>query len=147
MKHYLPETLKPLVGKTLSAIDREAIDSVIITFGDGHRVRLSVEGDCCSTSIFYEIDADAALGGALMDIDESGWMEDSLSVTTADSEDVALAKIAAAGLDFYPEENSVWNVVLVTDKGNALIRHINSSNGYYDGTTNYEALPSLESDS
>ena len=140
MKHYLPETIKPLVGKTIFSIDREAIDSVIITFGDGHRVRLSVEGDCCSTSIFYEIEAAAALGGVLMDIDESAWREESLSKSTADTEDVALAKIAASGLNFSPEENSVWNVVFVTDKGNALIRHINSSNGYYEGSTKYEIL-------
>jgi hypothetical protein len=144
MYHHLESTKKQFIGKTLESITRIDVSSVLIGFGDGARCKLSVEGDCCSTSIFYEIEMPDSLKGAtLEDIierewDEDEWNEVSESKKLADSEEVALAKIKANGIDFYPEENKIWNVVLKTNRGNALVRHINSSNGYYDGYTSYE---------
>ena len=139
MYHHLDTTKKAFVGKTLESITRVDDSSVLIEFGDGTKLKLGVDGDCCSTSIFYEIEMPESLKGAtLEDIIEGEWKPDSELNKLADSEEVALAKIKAAGIDFYPEVNSVWNVVLKTNRGNALVRHINSSNGYYDGCTWYE---------
>jgi hypothetical protein len=141
MYHHLDSTKKQFIGKTLEKISRIDDSTVLIEFGDGSKCKLGVEGDCCSTSIFYEIEMPDSLKGAtLEDIIEREWDDDSELNKLADSEEVALAKIKAAGIDFYPEENSVWNVVLKTNRGNALVRHINSSNGYYDGMTSYELV-------
>lgn len=143
MLHYLDSTKGPFLGKALKAITRLADDAVCVEFGDGTKLKISVEGDCCSHSIFYAIDMpESLIGATLKDIDEAGWNEDSEAHRTADDEATALEKVKASGIEFSPEENRVWNVVLKTDRGNALIRHINSSNGYYDGSTEYEVLNS-----
>lgn len=134
-------TKKQFVGKTLEGISRINDSSVMVEFGDGSKCKLSVDGDCCSHSIFYEIEMPESLKGAtLEDIIESTWEDESLAKATADTEEVALEKVKASGIEFYPECNSVWNVVLKTNRGNALVRHINSSNGYYDGMTSYELV-------
>lgn len=142
MRHYLDETKKQFLGKTIQSLRRLEEDAALVEFSDGTQLRITVEGDCCSHSIFYEIVFPENLIGAILeDVVEREWDEDSsLSKTTADSEAVALEKVKAAGFNFYPEENNVWNVVLKTNRGLALLRHINSSNGYYDGHTNYEVI-------
>ena len=140
MYHHIDTTKKQFVGKTLKGISRVDDSSVKIEFGDGTSCKLSVEGDCCSQSIFYDIKLPAGgLDGAVLeDILEGGGDEESESVTSADSEEAALEKVKASGIRFSPEYNRVWNVVLKTNRGNALVCHINSSNGYYDGYTSYE---------
>lgn len=138
MKHYLDETKKQFLGKTLQSITRLAENAALVEFGDGTKLKVNVDGDCCSHSIFYEIEMpEALIGATLEDIVEREWGTPDL---TADTEEVALEKVAASGMDFSPEENSVWNVVLKTNRGNALLRHINSSNGYYDGCTSYKVI-------
>lgn len=143
MRHFLDSTKEQIVGKTLESVDRIDDSSVLIKFGDATQCQLSVEGDCCSHSIFYEIEMFRFHKGSIIeDVLEKGWDDDSESKKTADTEAVALEKVKKAGFDFHPEENSVWNVILKTNKGNVLIRHINSSNGYYDGDTFYRFLDS-----
>jgi hypothetical protein len=132
MYHHLETTKKQFIGKTLENISRVNDATVLIKFGDGTKCNLSVEGDCCSTSIFYEIEMPEILRGAILkDIIEHDEKD-------VDSQDTALEKVKASGIDFYLDESKVWNVVLKTNRGNALVRHINSSNGYYDGYTRYE---------
>lgn len=140
MYHHLDTTKKPLIGKTLKAITRVS-DSVVCVEFDDAKVEISVYGDCCSHSIFYAIEMpEALIGATLEDIEENSYEENSLSKTTADDEATALEKVKASGIEFCPEENKVWNVVLKTNRGNALIRHINASNGYYDGDTTYKMV-------
>ena len=140
MYHHLDTTKNPLIGKTLKAITRVS-DSVVCVEFDDAKVEISVDGDCCSHSIFYAIEMpETLIGATLEDIEEKSYEEYSLSKTTVDDEAVALEKVKASGIEFSPEENSVWNVVLKTNRGNALIRHINSSNGYYDGSTTYRMV-------
>lgn len=137
MYQHIDSAIKPHIGKKLEAITRIADDKVMIEFEDGAKLKASVSGDCCSHSIFYEIEMPDELRGATLEGVCASCRDE--SVTTADDEATALAKVKASGMDFNPEENSVWNVVLKTDRGNALIRHINSSNGYYDGDVYFEA--------
>lgn len=138
MYHHIETTKKQLVGKTLEGISRIDDSTVMIEFGDGSRCKLSVSGNGYSHSIFYEIEMPEHLKGAtLKDIEESGWRDESESKLTSDTEEVALEKVKASGIEFWPYDNKIWNVVLITNRGNALIRHINSSNGYYDGSTCY----------
>lgn len=140
MYHHLDTTKTPLIGKKLKAITRVS-DSVVCVEFDDAKVEISVDGDCCSHSIFYAIEMpETLIGATLEDIKEISYGENSLSRTTADDEATALEKVKASGIKFWPDENSVWNVVLKTNRGNALIRHINSSNGYYDGSTTYRMV-------
>lgn len=141
MYHHMETTKKQFVGKTLQGITRVDESTVRIHFGDGTSCKLNVEGDCCSYSIFYEIEMPEELKGAVLeDMVEGGcnsYGEKNISTDTADSDEVAMAKVKAQGFDFQGCL-SVWNVVLKTNRGNALIRHINTSNGYYNGMTSYE---------
>ena len=151
MYHHLETTKKQFIGKPLESITQISPspsfdDAVLIEFGDGTKLKLSVEGDCCSYSVFYEIVIPDKLKGAVLeDIIEGGGYDDGrLSETTADSKEVALSKCKAKGMfidEVYEEyELSVWNIVLKTNRGIALIRHLNISNGYYDGETYYETM-------
>ena len=138
MRHHLDSTKKQFIGKTLTALTRSGDASAIAEFGDGTKVEISVTGDCCSHSVFYEIEMpDSLVGSTLEDIVEHTYEGNSDSELTADDEATALEKVKASGIDFSPEDNSIWNVVLKTNRGNALLRHINASNGYYDGYTDY----------
>ena len=141
MYHHLDSTKKPFIGKTLKSIVRSADDAAVVEFEDGTKVEISVVGDCCSHSIFYEIEMpETLIGSTLEDIIEREYGGESEAELTADDESTALKKVEASGIDFSPECNSVWNVVLKTDRGNALLRHINASNGYYDGCTSYRLV-------
>lgn len=143
MKHHLDSTIKPLKGKTLCSILRQGDASVVLGFRDGTQVLLEVAGDCCSYSAFYGVDPGTALEGDLLDISEGSYPADALSVTSADDEDTALSRCKDEGITGFesPEHLSIWNVVIKTTTGTALIRHINNSNGYYDGYTSYTFLP------
>lgn len=141
MYHHLDSTKKQFIGKTLKSITRVADDAALVEFEDGTKVEISVVGECCSHSIFYEIEMpETLLGSTLEDIIEREYGDESEAERTADNEATALEKVKQSGVDFYPECNKVWNVVLKTDRGNALLRHINSSNGYYDGCTLYRLV-------
>jgi hypothetical protein len=153
MYHHLETTKKQFIGKTLESIAEISPspnfdDAVLIEFGDGTKLKLSVDGDCCSHSMFYEIVMPDELKGAILEdiIEGSGYNDGRLSETTADSQEVALSKskCKAKGMflnEVYEEyELSVWNIVLKTNRGLALIRHLNISNGYYDGETYYETV-------
>jgi hypothetical protein len=147
MYHHLETTKKQFIGKTLESItgispSPNFDDAVLIKFGDGTELKLSVKGECCSQSFFYEIEMpDKLKGAALEDIIEGGGYNDGrLSETTADSEEIALSKCREKGIEIYEDWQSVWNIVLKTNRGLALIRHLNISNGYYDGITYYETV-------
>ena len=135
MKHYLPQTIKPLIGKTIISVYRSGDSEVMVNFSDGGSVFIDVEGDCCSESIFYEIEDRNGVCGELIDI-----VEKSETDEMTDSEEEAIAKIKDAGFGIYLEELSIWNVVLKTTTGIIILRHLNSSNGYYDGSTSYRII-------
>lgn len=133
MKHYLPQTIKPLIGKTIISVYRSGDSEVMVNFSDGGSVFIDVEGDCCSESIFYEIEDRGGIGGALIDILEKSGAEE-------DDEDKAVEKLKAGDFGIYLEQLSIWNVVLKTTTGIVILRHLNSSNGYYDGSTSYRII-------
>jgi hypothetical protein len=142
MRHHLETTIKPLLGKTLASLTRRSENEVDIRFTDGTFRIVDVEGDCCSYSAFYAIDPGDAIGGELLEIVEGAFPEDSLSATTADDRETALARVREEGIAGFeePEYLSIWNIAIRTTTGTALIRHINTSNGYYDGHTSYRDL-------
>ena len=149
MKHHLESTKKQFIGRTLVDITRLDDDKVMIILEDSPgrllktHCRLSVYGDCCSSSIFYEIVMPGNIkGGIIEDLWEGKnekYEKYSIMPADVDSEEAALAKIKKYGFKFSgDDQNSIWNVTFKTNKGNAFIRHINSSNGYYDGDSVYE---------
>jgi hypothetical protein len=151
MYHHLETTKKQFIGKTLESITEidprpDFDDAVLIKFRDGAKLKLNVKGDCCSLSMFYEIVMPDELKGAILEdiIEGSGYDDGRLSEATADSQEVALSKCKAKGIktdgENYDDTFSIWNIVLKTNRGLALIRHLNISNGYYDGMTYYQTV-------
>lgn len=134
MLHHADTTHRQFIGLFLESIERcgDSLDSVRVTFTNGQFTILSVYGDCCSTSWFYEIVfPDEIKGGRVLSIAEG---------QPGETEDEAIAKMRALTDDFSTEEQSVWDIHIDTDKGTAIIRHINVSNGYYDGCTSWSEL-------
>lgn len=138
MLQHIDSTIKKYIGKRIEAITRVNDYQVLIQFVDGTKTDLSVDGDCCSTSIFYEIEfPDACKGAEVTYIDQSEGGE---------NERDAVAKVKAMPTQAMDEYTwglsngncfSVWNVLFKTTHGDIRIRHINSSNGYYDGCLSF----------
>lgn len=143
MLHYLESTKKQFINKVIQSVTRIDVSGIEITFNDTSKCLLKVQGDCCSYSIFYEIDYNQnIIGATIEDIIESSY-EDCKYSATNDSIEVAINKIKKYNLE--NELNlddclSVWNVIFKTNRGDLIIRHINSSNGYYDGYTLYKLI-------
>ena len=89
MTHHLSSTIKPLLGKKLLRF--EINDPAKIFFTDGTEVTINITGDCCSTSIIYDViqennpqgtelidvieyDTSAAMPNAV-EIAKKGWIE------------------------------------------------------------------------
>lgn len=135
MLQHLDSTTKKLIGLGITEITRKSESQVELLLDDGTRYQVNVEGDCCSSSIFYEtVFPDETRNAPITDVITSWWDKEDAGV---DNEATALAKTKIAFPDFGPEENRVWDVVIVTAKGDIRLRHINSSNGYYDGCVSF----------
>ena len=153
MKQHTDSIKSKFVGKKItSAILTNKENVAQIDFQDGSVLRIEVEGDCCSHSVFYAIDTPPDLNGAIiLDLLASGGDYESECYTTADSKEKAIPQARACGMKIKetPDEDEdeyfnvsdvlkIWNVVIKTDRGDVLIRHINCSNGYYDGDVSLE---------
>lgn len=124
MKQYTPQTIKPLIGKTIkSAILKDA--DVVIGFEDGTFVICQVEGDCCSSSAYYDIAFEGDWQAPLIEVIEHAYNNE---------DGVAIAQRI---WHYDGDELRLWNVVFKTANGAVILKHINDSNGYYDGMTSY----------
>ena len=139
MCHHLPTTIKPIIGKKLINIERLFPNSVRVTI-EGDKLETFetiVEGDCCSQSIFYKIVfPPSAEGQEIIGIEENvpgDTIDDAKEICYTDHPDFL-------SRDGYCDSLSVWDVVIKTKGGNAIFKHINHSNGYYDGYTIYSSL-------
>ena len=129
MTHYLPSTIKPLLGKKLKQFINA--DPATIIFDDGATVVVSVDGDCCSSSYIYDvIEEGLPAGTSLLDVSEHD------TDSPQPNEVQSLQK--ATGDTHEGDSLSQWDIRFRFDGGSILIRHINNSNGYYDGMTSYE---------
>lgn len=158
MLHHLETTKKQLIGCTLLYIDRINEYTVRLRFWGGEGCDLSVEGDCCSRSIFYEIvnqPTSMSRDAVITDVVETDWDEENPEhAATHDTLEVAKAKVDALkgyGIDidggsdpWNRHEMKVWNVLIKTTAGTFIVRHLNASNGYYDGMTSYKMLTAEE---
>jgi len=126
MPQHFDSTFAKLKGRILTEVERENSSSIILRFAEGESCSINVEGDCCSSSWFYEFEV-CALPAEITGADQ--YVNDDAT----DSENVAKAKCEKQDSDQYWDEQSVWDVVLTTTTGELRLRHINVSNGYYDG--------------
>lgn len=130
MYSYHEPLKKKINGAKLHGVYRTGVDTLRIETDRGN-IRFSVCGDCCSTSIFYDfIVPEECYGAEIIDIDD--WNRDSKvpdeAYVTKKAEEVC------GGEDnWYSECLSIWDVIIKTKNGDVLLRHVNSSNGYYDG--------------
>ncbi len=130
MYHHLDSTKKQFIGKCIRSIVRKSNSSFLIEFTDYTKLRLSVSGDCCSRSIFYDLVLPSScIGVEITDIREG---------VDGESQPEVIEKLK----EFWDEEEyeclRIWDVVFETNGGPILFRHVNESNGYYDGDTTYE---------
>lgn len=106
-------------------------ESTIHLNTDRGNISVNVEGDCCSSSIFYDVVVPEECYGAEITSFDT-W--DRESQVPTEEQVIAKAK-EVAGWEVYSayECLSIWDVKFETTNGTILLRHVNSSNGYYDG--------------
>lgn len=133
MYSYHEPLKKVIVGAKFKGITRTDIDALRIETDRG-AIFVSVGGDCCSHSIFYDfIVPEECYGAEITDFDEwirEGNMPDEDYVTKK-------AEELCGEHGWYSDCLSIWDVIFKTKNGDVLLRHVNSSNGYYDGVVNF----------
>ena len=129
MYSYHASLKTKIIGAKLHGVFRTSTASLRIETDRGN-IFVSVEGDCCSHSIFYDfIVPEECYGAEIIDIDD--WDRES---KVLDEAFVAKKAEEVCGENnWYSECLSIWDVVFKTKNGDVLLRHVNSSNGYYDG--------------
>lgn len=126
MTHHLPSTIKPLLGKKLLSFEKS--NPARILFTDNTKVTISVTGDCCSTSTIYDVVQEGnPQGTELIDV-----VEYDLESPQPDPVETAKTVWDDEGVCL-----SQWDIRFQFTGGSVLVRHINDSNGYYDGYTDY----------
>lgn len=129
MYSYHEPLKKLIIGAKLQRVVRTDPDALRIETDRGN-IFVSVSGDCCSHSIFYDfIVPEECYGAEIIDFDD--WDRES---QVSDEDYVTKKAEEVCGENnWYSDCLSIWDVVFKTTNGNVLLRHVNSSNGYYDG--------------
>lgn len=130
MYHHLASTSKQIVGRKFLSLNRISESEIRVICEDGS-FTVSVDGDCCSCSVFYDmIVPQECVGEEIFEVVEGSWFEPKLP------EDEVFA-LGWPDNKYGPECLSIWDVAFKTKSGVVLLRHVNDSNGYYDGMTSY----------
>lgn len=136
MYHHLETTKKKIVGRRFISAEKIDKSSIKVICNDGE-FTVDVQGDCCSSSRFYDlIIPKECIGEEIIDVMEGDDAEKIRREPIISEESVY-----EMGWPEYPESSfecaSIWDIVLKTKSGEVLLRHANDSNGYYDGYTSY----------
>ena len=105
---------------------------------DRGTVDVTVEGDCCSHSIFYDVIVPEECYGTIITSFDDWARENCAPILTEEQVSAKADEVCGKG-NWYSECLSIWDVKFQTTNGNILLRHVNSSNssnGYYDGMIN-----------
>lgn len=130
MYHHHDTTKKQIIGKKFLGAKLLSENRAEILY-DGGSFIVSVHGDCCSQSVFYDVVVPIeCIGEEILDCAEGEWEEPHLPQET-------VYKMGFKD-DGSFECASIWDISFRTKSGKALIRHANDSNGYYDGMTSYD---------
>lgn len=116
----------------MATIQRLEASSVNLVFTDYKNTVMSVDGACCSSSIFYDIVFPHECIGAEI----TGCSENVKGQSENEASEIVRARFPD-WLSDTPDSLSVWDVAFHTAKGDILVRHINESNGYYDGCLSF----------
>lgn len=139
MYHHLESTKKKIIGRKFLSAEKLNESTIRITCEDGS-FDVLVEGDCCSHSVFYDlIVPPECVGEEIQELIErddrgDGWGDRIRREPVLSDEEVFKKGF---GEDSYMDSLRVWDIVLKTKSGETLLRHVNNSNGYYDGMTDY----------
>jgi hypothetical protein len=107
-----------LIGKRIARIDVGGKEDLLLfVFADGRSVVWQTVSDCCSETWFADITGfDALIGGTVISAE-------SVPMRKPDHDDARTRQ----------DEDEIYGIKIVTDKGRSLIEFRNSSNGYYGG--------------
>lgn len=94
-------------------------------------ISVNVSGDCCSHSIFYDVVVPEECFGA--EITGFGTWDRGGQVPTEEQVIAKAKQVAGWKVNTAYECLSIWDVKFQTTNGIIYLRHVNSSNGYYDG--------------
>ena len=129
MFHHLPSTKKKIIGRTFNGASKTSISSIEVQCVEGN-FTVSVQGDCCSSSVFYDLVIPTeCIGEQIIDV-----IEGQQGAPILSESEVYKLGWGDGSFDYA----SIWDVQLVTKSGAILLRHANDSNGYYDGETSYD---------
>lgn len=125
-------TLKSLVGKTITEIGVEDYRELHMAMSDGTRVRLYHDQDCCESVYIEDICGDLSdlIGSPLLVAEE---------VTSNDRERNSAAEPTGWELGEWAEDSFTWTFYKFdTAKGGVTIRWFGNSNGYYSERVDIE---------
>lgn len=139
MYHHLASTQKKIVGRKFLSAEKLNKSTIRIVCEDGS-FDVTVHGDCCSSSVFYDLVVPPECVGEEIETliettdDGDGWGDRIHREPILPEEEVFKKGF---GEDSYMDCLRIWDIILRTKSGEILLRHVNNSNGYYDGETDY----------
>jgi len=127
MLHHQDTTNNKIVGRSFSGWKRIDEDTIEFSFADGGKMHLEVTGGCCSTSHFYDVVfPDDCINSEILKVAQEG-----------SEENWEKSGYENPGEDEWADDYKWWDVVFITKAGKIHVKHVNRSNGYYDGYTDY----------
>lgn len=131
MLHHHDTTKKQIIGRKFLSAEKLNGHEIRIVCENGS-FDVGVEGDCCSSSVFYDlIVPKECVGEEIADV-----IEHDNSFDHPEEKEVYKMGFGGDG-EYGFEEASIWDISFLTKSGKILLRHANNSNGYYDGMTYY----------
>lgn len=135
MYHHADSTKKQIIGRKFLSAEKLNDHEIRILCEDGS-FDIGVEGDCCSSSVFYDlIVPQKCIGEEIEDVIEYDCCDKIRREPVLSDDEVYKMGWPDGSYGF--EYASIWDVILKTKSGEILLRHANDSNGYYDGMTYY----------
>jgi len=135
MLHHLDSTKKQIIGRKFLAAEKLNNHEIRVVCEDGS-FDVGVEGDCCSSSVFYDlIVPPECVGEEILDITEYDSCDKTRREPILSDEEVY--KMGWPESEYGFDCAKIWDVIISTKSGEILLRHANDSNGYYDGMTYY----------
>ena len=131
--------ISDLIGKTLTAVEREGNDRLIFTCEDGKRYFMYHEQDCCEGVSIDDINGDLQdLVGSPITLAEEATSNEHTPERQAEKQKEKEKAEAEDGYWYDSDESFTWTFYkLATIKGYVDIKWFGSSNGYYSESVDF----------
>lgn len=131
--------ISDLIGKTLTAVEREGNDRLIFTCEDGKRYFMYHEQDCCEGVSIDDINGDLQdLVGSPITLAEETTSNEHTPERQAEKQKEKEKAEAEDGYWYDSDESFTWTFYkLATLKGYVDIKWFGSSNGYYSESVDF----------